>query len=228
MRELPDVEEITVDLNIVYDPDLITAFVPPQTKLEYIQQALKPKLQYWTETFYRIGLLYTVRYSTGTVNPARTEITSGTFAGMVNIFYMNDPKSLYAYSKFDTGSEHVFLSELKNDLLYERAICHELGHLFGITGLSGIYAIDAINYVFPVANIISDVKINSALSNLKSNSVKFGVDWMDDYRKAPKHIYHTPQIAKLGPEATRRVTQREPTIYDYIRYGARMLKEQKK
>ncbi len=111
---------------------------------------------------------------------------------------------------------------------YDRAICHELGHIFGILGLSGVFLIDAINYVLPVANIISDIKINSALGNLKINKVKYGIDWINDYRKAPRHIYHTPQIAKLGPEATRRVTQREPTIYDYIRYGARMLKEQKK
>lgn len=225
LKELPDVEEITVDLNIVYDPELITANVAPQTKLEYIQQNLKPKFQYWTETFYRIGLLYTVRYTTGTVNATRTEITSGTQAGMVNIFYLNDPKRLWAYAKTETGNNQVFISELKNDLMYDRVICHELGHVFGITGLSGIYALDWINYYIPVANLISDPKINSALDQLKSNSVKYGIDWMDDYRKAPKRIYHTPQIAKLGPNATRRVVQREPTIYDIFRFGARMLKK---
>lgn len=70
--------------------------------------------------------------------------------------------------------------------------------------------------------------INPALSNLKNGNVKYGIDWIDDYRKAPKHIYYTPQIAKLGSDATRRVIQREPTIYDLFRYGAILIKEQKK
>jgi hypothetical protein len=121
----------------------------------------------------------------------------------------------------------VFLSELKNDLLYDRAICHELGHLFGILGLSET-PLDYINYGLPVANIVSDIKINSALSNLESNSVKYGLDWINDYRAAPRTVYYTPQIAKLGPDATRRVTQREPTTYDFFRYGARIIKRQTK
>jgi hypothetical protein len=162
------------------------------------------------------------------VNSTRTAIASGAVGGMANIFYFGDSKRLGAYSKLDTGSEHIFLSEFKNDLLYDRAICHEAGHLFGILGLTGIYPVDWITSKLLIANLIADAKINSALENLKNNRVKYGVDWIDDYRKAPKHIYHTPQIAKLGPDATRRVSQREPTIYDTFRYGARMLKGQNK
>ncbi len=231
MKDLPNIEKVTVDLNIVYDPDLITANIAPQTKLDYITERLKPKLEYWTRTFYRIGLLYTTRYSVGKVNHSRTEITAGTLDEMANIFFMNDHLRLEAYSKYETGSSQVFLSELKNDLLYDRAICHELGHLFGIIGLSET-PLDYTNYLLPVANVVSDVvsdvKINSALSNLESSSVKYGIDWINDYRTAPRTVYYTPQIAKLGPDATRRATQREPTTYDFLRYGARIIKRQTK
>lgn len=228
LAELSDFGKITVDLNIVYDPELITVNEPPQTKLEYVEARVKPKLQYWQETFYRIGILYTVRYNTGTVNASRTEITSGTLAGMVNIFWMNDPKSLKAYSRTETGNNQIFISEYKNDFMYDRAICHELGHVFGylgITGMALLYPIDWLLTLTPIPNLISDYSINSALENMKNNRVKYGVDWIDDYRKAPTQIYYTPQISKLGPDATRRVIQREPTIYDYFRYGARMIKE---
>jgi hypothetical protein len=113
MKDLPNIEKITADLNIVYDPDLITANITPQTKLDYITERLKPKLEYWTRTFYRIGLLYTTRYSVGKVNHSRTEITAGTLDGMANIFFMNDHLRLAAYSKYETGSNHGFSFGIK-------------------------------------------------------------------------------------------------------------------
>lgn len=221
-------ETIVVDLNIVYDPNLITYNTPQQTKLEYIQENLKPKLRYWTETLSKINLDYTVRYSIGTVDSGRKKITSGTIDGMANIFYFNDPKSLYAYAVTQPQSDHIFISELKDDFVYDRSLCHELAHLFGVYGITGIIFIDVFNLVLPVANIISDVQINLALGKLQNNEVRKGIDWIDDFRKAPRQVYYTPQLSKLGPNATRRVNQRQPTIYDIYRFGARILGEKKK
>ncbi len=226
--DLRDVEEITVDLNVIYDTSLITDNVAPQTKLEYIQQNFQPKLQYWTETFYHIGLLYTVRYTVGGSSFDRKKITAGKIPGMVNIFYLNDRNKTESYGKAKNGTDEIFMSEKKNNLLRKEILCHEIGHTFGITALTGVSALDWFLDTFWIANTISDAQINSALSSLESNSVKYGVDWIDDYRKAPKHIYYTPQIAKLGPDAARRIIQRKPTIYDLFRYGARIIKEQKK
>jgi hypothetical protein len=223
--EIVSSETIVVDLNIVYDPNLITYNNPQQTKLEYIQQNLKPKLNYWTETLSKINLDYTIRYTSGTVDQERIDITSGRTEGMVNIFYSNDPKSLWAYAKTEPFSQNIFISELKKDFMYDRTLCHEIGHLFGITGMSGIYSFDKYYVISRIPNLISDAKINSALNQLSSNETVKGIDWIDDYRKVPRYFYHTPQIAKLGINATKRVIQREPTVLDIYRYGARMLKK---
>ncbi len=42
--EVTPTEIITINLNVVYDPSLITSDISPQTDLEYVKQAMKPKL----------------------------------------------------------------------------------------------------------------------------------------------------------------------------------------
>ncbi len=104
----------------------------------------------------------------------------------------------------------------------ERALCHEAGHLFGILGQSGFPPID---FLTPgvIANHIADLQINGALRQLESDNVYRGKDWIDDYINSPQQINYTPQISRLGREATRRITHHEPTIYDLFRFGARIV-----
>jgi hypothetical protein len=223
-------EIITVDLKIVYDPMLITSDVPPQTDLEYVKLAMKRQLDYWSETYSKIGINYNVRYSIGTVNPLRQEITSGALPEMINIFYLNDPNSLKCYSKFNTGSRQIFLSELRGALLMESGLCHEAGHLFGIVGIERLKGVE--NYLLVkfkaaidwVQNLNSDILINSALRRLKANNVTKGIDWIEDYQNPPKRTYYTSnRFPTVVPEPISYIAEHKLTIFDMLRFGAKQV-----
>jgi hypothetical protein len=215
-------EIITLNLNIVYDPTLITSDTPPQTDLEYVKLAMKRQLDYWTKTYSKIGINYKVGYNVGTVNALRQEITSGAMPGMINIFYLNDPNVLSCYSKFNTGSRHIFLSELKGAPLLDRALCHEAGHLFGIVYTTGSEYFDKNIITGTGVNLVADAVINSNLIVLEHTDRK-NVNWVNDYRNSPNKIYSTPQLAKLGSDATKRIILRQPTTFDIFRFGARKI-----
>jgi hypothetical protein len=223
-------EIITVDLNIVYDPNLITSDIPPQTDLEYVKQAMKRQLDYWTDTYSKIGINYTVRYNLGTTNSDRGVITLGALPGMINIFYLNDPNNLKCYSKFKTGSRHIFLSELRGALLMESALCHEAGHLLGIVGIERLKGVE--NYLLVkfkaaidwVQNLNSDILINSALRRLKANNVTKGIDWIEDYRNPPKRTYYTSnRFPTVVPEPISYIAEHKLTIFDTLRFGAKQV-----
>lgn len=206
-REVSYDETIVIDLNIVYDPSLITDNLPEQDKLEYIKQNLTPKLRYWTKTLSKINLDYTIRYNVGKCDSNRVDIISGRIVGMANIFYLNDSKTVKPYAKTEPYARNIFFSEFIKDLMYDRTLCHELCHLFGITGLTGNDTVDTVTSFFYIPNIISDVRINNALAQLEDDAVKKGFQW-----------------SRFKEESA---NEKAPSIFDIFRYGARRLKTEK-
>lgn len=213
----PDV--VMVPLNIVYDPKLLPSDSKGKDPLQFVKDSFKPKLDYWEETFRKLYLGYTVDFTIGTASQYRDRITSGAKDGYANIFFLDDGhRKLGAYAVFFPESRHIFISEQYNDKMYRRSLCHELFHLFGITSTTELWWID--NYLGVFENLISDARINWALRQLKYNSVRYGIDWVEDYRNA-----HDNVIVPGGGTYNRK---RSPSIYDIIRVGAMILREQKK
>lgn len=166
----------------------------------------------------KLYLGYTVDFTIGTANQYRDTITSGAKDGYANVYFLDDGhRRLGAYGVFFPESRHIFISEQYNDKMYRRALCHELFHLFGITVTTRVPFVDLI-----ISNRISDAKINWALRQLKSNAVRYGIDWVDDYRIVLE------SVPLPIPGGYVYESKRSPSIYDIIRVGAMILSEQRK
>jgi hypothetical protein len=227
---LAEPETITVNLNIVYDASQFNA--------QQAVEALKPQIQDLADTYGQIKIEFNITFTAGTVNTERTRITSGAIEGSINVFFFKDSKSLYSYSKTDTGSRQIFLSQVNGDLLPIRALSHEIGHVFEFTGQVTSTAVRIIgdldnNPISNIAdNLYSDLVINSSLNYLRAGKAKYGTDWVDDYRTAietdvgarviPNSVYSR---AKNGTLASTR--PRVPTTLDFFRDAARRIAAQK-
>ncbi|MBF2020358.1 MAG: RHS repeat-associated core domain-containing protein, partial [Hydrococcus sp. C42_A2020_068] len=227
---LAEPETITVNLNIVYDASQFNA--------QQAVEALKPQIQDLADTYGQIKIEFNITFTAGTVNTERTRITSGAIEGSINVFFFKDSKSLYSYSKTDTGSRQIFLSQVNGDLLPIRALSHEIGHVFGFTGQVTSTAVRIIgdlgnNPISNIAdNLYSVLVINSSLNYLRAGKAKYGTDWVDDYRTAietdvgarviPNSVYSR---AKNGTLASTR--PRVPTTLDFFRDAARRIAAQK-
>jgi RHS repeat-associated protein len=218
-------ENITVDLNIVYDKSQYT--------LSEVQEGLKPQISDLADTFGQIGIEFNVTYTPGTVNSARTEITSGAVEGSLNVFYFDDSKNLYSYSKYDTGSRQIFISQKKGgDKVRAGTLSHEVGHAFGLVGS---LTSTAVHYFGPrgnnivtngIDNLTSDAQIELANTWLRNGLVAYSRNWVDNYRTATVRVFDA-SYQRHGIGRYRDVP-RTPSVWDLYRDGARQIAAQKR
>lgn len=90
-----------------------------------------------------------------------------------------------------------------------------MGHKFGMVINTGL----SIGGVDLLGNLISDLAINSANSDLRSGRAKEGVNWFDNWRKVPPH--ESIVIIRGGAYFRRRPYR--ATTFDIYREGARKL-----
>jgi len=223
-------EVITVDLNLVYGE---------QYTRQQVTESMKPQLRDLADTFGRIKIQFNVTYSTGTVNSTRTQIMSGAVEGSLNVFYFDDAKNLYSYSRYEPSSRQIFISQKKgSDPIREGTLSHEVGHAFGLRGSITSMAVHYFGesgnnkVTNTIDNVTSDIQIEGANAWLRNGLALYGRDWVDDYRTATTttHALLNPwQAWKLGAKPRYRITKtpRTPTILDLYRDGARQIANQK-
>lgn len=216
----PDV--VMVPINLIYNPQRLPSDYRGNA-LQYVQTVLRPMLDYWEKTFRKLYLGYTIDFTEGDAafNGAGHYLTKGKKEGYANIFYFDNNLELKSDCVTYPETREIFLADKSNDRLPARSMCHELCHFFGINYLTGINWVDS--RTSGISNIISDSFINWALRQLKSDSVQYGKDWVDDYRE----IRDYSQNRKM-PRSDADYPIRKPTMYDYIRTGAKIFVEERR
>ncbi|MER3478879.1 MAG: hypothetical protein C4287_23475, partial [Leptolyngbya sp. ERB_1_2] len=229
---LSDVETIRVNLNIVYDSNQLTK--------QQVREAMKPLIKDLSDTFGQINIRFNVSYTAGTVNSSRTEITSGAIAGSINVFYFDDSEKLYSYSKYETKSRQIFISQKRgSETIRAGTLSHEIGHLFGIIGSVTSTLVHYIGNVGnnPITNTIdnvtSDIQIETANAWLRNGLAVYSRDWVDNYRTettTTETLINAWAVAKVGaqPKYNKTTVPRTPTILDLYRGGARSVAAQRK
>jgi RHS repeat-associated protein len=219
---------ITLDLNIVYDNN----FTEAQAK-----EFLKDQIQDLNNTFSKIQIKFNITWTQGTAERGPDgnyeRITSGAVEGAINAFLYYDRKEHYDYNYTNTGTRQIFLRKSANSSLRplsQRALSHEMGHVFGVIGSLTRTAVSVIgkwgnNQLFNgIDNLTSDAVIDSTLLWLRSDLPVYGVDWVDDYRK----VKNTSGADRRYGATNSELSARTPSILDIYRAAAKDIAAQRK
>jgi RHS repeat-associated protein len=226
-------EVITLSLNIVYDKDVMT--------LSAAQDIIKDNLKELQKAYGNIGIVFTVTYTAGSANSARTRIDDKSAKeGAINVFLFSaNGKAEVNGSYYDGGSRQIFMSYIGGGYWAKgRGLIHEMGHLLRHFAQGN----PASGIPFPTktssgwvwgdsANQTEDMIIDSTNSYLINGDVNYGTDWVDDYRNVSTTTYtllNAWGVAHAGQEPKFKTTsqQRTPTVLDIYRLGARMIATQ--
>ena len=175
------------------------------------------------------------------MNSNRTEITSGAVEGSLNVFYFDDSKNLFNYSRYETGSRQIFISQKKGgDKIRAGTLSHEVGHAFGLVGSlasTAVHYLGEPGIIAAIANTIdnvtSDIQIETANAWVRNGLASYGRDWVNNYETATtttRTLLNPWAVAKAGdePRYSSSTTPRVPTVLDLYRSGAGQIASQKK
>ncbi|HXF90704.1 MAG TPA: hypothetical protein VNJ29_02105 [Candidatus Nitrosotenuis sp.] len=118
----------------------------------------------------------------------------------------------------------------------KQKLAHEVGHIFryfvnGDTRSGfGIPAYTGAGWTLVDSNNYSeDLIINSANGKMRKGNLKYGYDYVDDFRLVVySKVTPGPTANILGDLSPRKMVPRNPTAFDIYRLGARMVAAQRR
>jgi RHS repeat-associated protein len=195
-------EKLTVNLNIVYDKRQFTE--------EEAKKAAAAQVADLKKVYGPLDIDFSVSYTAGTANSAKTQITEGLQAGGINVFLSKSRNE----EGVTRGNGQIFISLASNQKSDSGLLSHEVAHKLGMTYTTGI-SIGGVD----LGNVYSDFHINTSNAKLRRGGAKEGVNWWDDYRKAPP----TVSSVRICRDLIVSKHPRNPTTFDIYRLGARRL-----
>jgi hypothetical protein len=228
-------EWVTVSLNIVYDPKQMTEATA--------KEAMKAAVEDLQATYAGINGQFNVTYSAGAADMSSKDsdcrtcaynITSGAKAGAINVFlHDNTSNQTSNVSYFRPENAQIFIEKVSG-IAVGGKLTHEVGHLFRFfvngnpVGGIPVPAFTGAGFDFVGSNNHSeDSIINSAHAAMKAGGLRYGRDFVDDFRSIKWTEVIPARTANiLGDLAPRHVVTRSATPYDIFRLGARIVAAQ--
>ena len=218
-------EIITLNLNIFYN----TAQGITQSQAESDLKATISDLQ---RVFSRINIQFNVKFSGGTLTSDYQIVRA--VEGEINVFfYDNTAKGIKSGGGYDPITKQIHMGRVQGSDFALGALAHEVGHVFRHMAMPSLFTSGrkvagqtktGQNQVDP-DNAPEDSAIDAANATMRSRSLTYGVDWVDDYTTVRERLA-SRTTAIMGEQAP--TYPRNPTPFDLYRYGARKIAAQRR